>query len=286
MIMSASLSVLPFGGCLLHGPLNPVARSAADFRYPKYGPIPGVYTFGEMHQVIEVLRGQRNIPGYIRPLCGMSSNFRAVPGTAEFSDVDVALLEPSSPIDLVFRGCYLNRSGLAMHVAHPLRALGRQPAKHANLWVRTGLIGLNEKVRAEAAEELITYIPKNMENANCIKAVILETRSVRSDIRTGFLRMRELIRRPIGVVVYIFQYLADGRAVSWPAGFHEEIAEVARQLDLPTFDPSTVVREYGVGAALRDDFRHYNAGFMPVMAKHLAAFARSVFDKSWALAAE
>ena len=283
--MADSIRTFVLGGCLLHGPLNPCARDGTKFTYPNYGPVPGVYTFGEMFQVIEVLRGQRDVPPDIRPLCSMRPNFKAVPRAADFNDVDVALLEPSSPVEILFRGCNLNRAALAQQIANPIRALGPAASKCSAAWFRAGLMAMNEAARAKAAEELVGLIPDDMENAEWMKAVITETRSEKADVLSGFRRVQELIGRPMGVVVYIFQYLADGRAWSWPAGFHDDVREASRQLGLPVFEPSTVVNQYGVKAALRDDLRHYNDEFTPVMADALIEFAKSVFERSQTRAA-
>jgi hypothetical protein len=277
--MTAPISVLPLGGCLLHGPLNPMARVGEGLTYPPYGPIPGTYTFGEMRQAIAVLRGEMDVPQQIRPLCSMRPNFTAVDSAADFHDVDVALLEPAIPIEITFRGYTLNRTSVFQQVVAPIRVLGRDANKWAAQWLRVGLLSLNEKARAEAAEELLDFIPANMPHPDFVKEVILEARASRQEALSGFEQMRAIIGRPIGVVVYIFQYLADGRAVSWPAGYHEEVAEAARVLDLPMFEPSEMVRKYGVQAALGPDLRHYNDTFRPIIADALLAFACAVRDK-------
>src|SRR5271157_5018690 len=129
------VSVLIFGDCLLHGPLNPLHRARTNFRYPDYGPVPGCYTFGEMFQAIDVLRGNKNVPQEYRPLCAMRPNFRPVERAATFSDVDVVLLEPSSPVELNFRDCVLNRTSLVQTVIHPVLERGNEARKASNAWL-------------------------------------------------------------------------------------------------------------------------------------------------------
>jgi hypothetical protein len=277
--MTSPVSVLALGGCLLHGPLNPMARLGEGLTYPPYGPIPGTYTFGEMRQAIAVLRGERDVPQQIRPLCSMRPNFVPVDSAVDFRDVDVALLEPAIPIEISFRGYTLNRTSLFQQVVAPIRVRGREANKWAAQWLRVGLLSLNEEARAEAADELVDFIPASMPDADFVRDVIVEARSTRQAALSGFEQMRAIIGRPIGVVVYIFQYMADGRAVSWPAGYHEEVAAAAGALDLPMFEPSEVVRKYGVRTALGPDFRHYTEAFRPIIADALVAFARSVRDR-------
>lgn len=276
--MGDSVNVLVFGACLVRGPLNPMARVGSRFTFANYGSLPGTYTLGEIFQAIGVLRGERDVPQDIRPLCNMKSNFRPVKRAAEFSDVDVALLELSSPIELVFRGCYLNRNRLQQLIMNPIADLSRAARKCGNFWLRNGLVGLNETARQETAEELASYIPPDMENAELARAVILETRSFKSDLGEGLRRARELINRPIGVSVYVFQYVADGRAISWPAGFHDEVKAAADQVGLAVFEPSHVVKAYGVKAALCEDLRHYSDEFLPVIGDALVDFVLSVRD--------
>ena len=277
--MTDAISVLPLGGCLMHGPLNPEARRGNQLRYPPYGRVPGVYTFGEMFQVIDVLQGKREVPAEIEPLCAIHGNFHAVATASDFRDVDVVLAEPSSPVDITFRGCYLNRTAMSQLIS-PIRDAGPMASKQFNRWFRTGLIEVNEAVREEAAEALIPFISDKLLDADLIRAVLLETRSARADVANNLRRLRSVFGRPIGIVNYIFQYMPDGRAISWPAGFHEEIEAVTRQLDLPLFQPASLVNQYGVEATLRPDLRHYKDEFLPVMAQALIDFARTVKAKS------
>lgn len=271
--MDGPTTVLPMGACLLHGPLNPMARERTRLAYPRYGVFPGVYTFGEMFQALDVLLGRREVPAEIRPLCNMRPNFIARPSAVGFGEVDVVLVEPSSPINLDYRGCNLNRTTMTQIVLNPLRASGRDAAKATSQWLRTGLIGLDDAVRAKAAEELVKHIPADLPEKEFFADVILETRSSKADVLAGLKGIASIVQRPMGVVVYVFQYLPDGRALSWPEGFLEEIEAAARELDLPVFQPADVVRTYGVKEALGDDLRHYKEEFKPLMAEALAVFA-------------
>jgi hypothetical protein len=271
--MREPTTVLPIGGCLLHGPLNPLARERERLAYPKYGPFPGVYTFGEIFQALDILLGKRDVPPEIRPLANIRPNFVARPAAAGFDEVDVTLVEPSLPIDLDYKGCKLNRTTLTQIVLNPIKVTSKEANKATNLWLRTGLIGLDENVRSSAAEELVKHIPADLADKKLITDVILETRSSRADVLEGFRRIHSIVQKPMGIVVYVFQYLPDGRALSWPEGFLEEIVAAAEELDIPVFQPADVVRSYGVKEALRDDLRHYKDEFMPVIAESLAEFA-------------
>ena len=274
--MDRPTTVLPMGACLLHGPLNPIARDRVRIAYPKYGTFPGVYTFGEMFQALDVLLGRREVPAEIRPIANMRPNFVARPSAVGFGEVDVVLVEPSSPIDLEYKGCNLNRTTLTQIVLAPIRATGRDANKAANQWLRTGLIGLNEAVRATAAEELVRHIPRDLPEKDFFADVILKTRSIKADVLAGLSGISSIVQKPMGIVLYVFQYLPDGRTLSWPEGFLEEILAAAKEMDLKVFQPADVVRSYGLKEALRDDLRHYNPEFMPVVAEALCEFADTI----------
>ena len=288
--MAGPTTVLPMGACLLHGPLNPIARERTRIAFPKYGTFPGVYTFGEMFQALDILLGKRDVPAQIRPIANIQPNFVARPSAIGFDEVDAVLVEPSSPVDLEYRGCYLNRNRLTHYVIAPIKGVSREANKAANQWLRSGLIGLNDQLRASAAEALLKHIPEDLPDKDFIVDVILQTRSRRADVLGGLRAISSIVQKPMGIVLYVFQYLPDGRTLSWPEGYQEEILAAAKQLELKVFQPADVVRSFGLNEALRDDLRHYKPEFMPVVAEALCEFADSIAapasDRRIAAAAE
>ena len=288
--MAGPTTVLPMGACLLHGPLNPIARERTRIAFPKYGTFPGVYTFGEMFQALDILVGKRDVPAQIRPIANIQPNFVARPSAIGFDEVDAVLVEPSSPVDLEYRGCYLNRNRLTHYVIAPIKGVSREANKAANQWLRSGLIGLNDQLRASAAEALLKHIPEDLPDKDFIADVILQTRSRRADVLGGLRGISSIVQKPMGIVLYVFQYLPDGRTLSWPEGYQEEILAAAKQLELKVFQPADVVRSFGLNEALRDDLRHYKPEFMPVVAEALCEFADSIAapasDRRIAAAAE
>jgi hypothetical protein len=147
-------------------------------------------------------------------------------------------------------------------------------------WLRTGIEAFDEDVRAEASRALAEMLPTDFDNRELARAVLLETTSTRGDILAGFRMMQELLNKPIGVIAYVFQYLPDGRAVSWPSGFLQEVENAARQLGLPLLQPAEHVRGYsrGMAAALRSDLRHYSDEFVPYMAERIVDFCQNIRD--------
>lgn len=276
----ARLNTILLGGCLTRWPLNRTQAAAGRLALEKYSRVPEMHTFGEMFQVVEILRGQKTLPSEVRALAHVSPLLRAVPGADDFADVDVVLLEPASTVEMEFRGFIVNRFGIMERVRRHVDETDK-PAKMAlAAWMRYGLVGLDEAARVKAAKKLVPFILGNSEKSELARAVVRETRSYPSDIPGGFRRMRELFCCPIGVAHYVFRYMPDGRPVIYPPGLRERVLEAAG--DLPIFDPIGVVTGYGVEAALDSALSHYSPEFMPVIGTALVEFIESVHRRGMA----
>lgn len=88
----------------------------------------------------------------------------------------------------------------------------------------------------------------------------------------GLRRLAATIGAPIGVALFAWAYMPDGRPLSWPADFLREMIEATEALGIPAFDPRPLVQAAGVETALAGDQRHYADGFLPVVAKPLIEF--------------
>ena len=104
---------------------------------------------------------------------------------------------------------------------------------------------------------------------------IVASQDANFDRDTARQKMQTLLGCPVGVALYVFRYMPDGRAISWPAGFRETVLLAAQNLDLPIFDPVPLVVEYGVEKALEPPLAHYSKEFLPVAGNALADFIQS-----------
>jgi hypothetical protein len=278
--MKAPLNTLLFGGCLLHWPLKRTAPARGKLALREYGKVKEVHTFGEMVQIIEVLRGEKIVPRELKYLAHMSPRLTALPEVNPFADLDLALLEPASPIELTLRGVAVNRFAINRFVRAQFADADREANNLAAKWLRHGLIGLDETTRLEAGTKLLDHIHGQSDEAELARAIVRETRASQGDIIGGFHKMRELLACPMGVALYVFRYMPDGRTISLPLGFREAVLEAAQQLRLPIFDPSPLVISYGVQAALGADQGHYSEEFLPIAGEALVKFAQSVYEGS------
>ncbi len=280
-----TLQVVMLGGCLLHGPINGLRARAR--KHPELGePIavprlgtggnhPACYSFGEMFQAIAFYRRQIEIPPDVRLLCGMAPTYEPLPDSSALEQADAILVEPSTPLEVVFRGYTLNRTEIYRWVLDPIRATSKEAAKRGNVWFNKGLEEGNEEVRETAAQDLIGWIPEDMPHADLARAVLREARCITRDVPDAFRQLLRLTDRPVGVVTYVYQILPDGRTVTWPRGFIEQVIESADAFGLPLIEPWRLVTAYGVRQALLPDLRHYSEEFLPIIGGKLAEFARS-----------
>ncbi len=264
---------------MIHWPLTRTSCADGKLVLDAYGPVREIHTFGEMFQIIDVLKGKKVVPLEYRDLAHMRKKLIPVPGADNFGDLDVALLEPATSVELEFRGIAVNRFAVNRLVS---AETGESPLakKLSAKWIRQGLIGLDEPARASTAAALHIHVTGDSEDADLARAVILETRAFPSDIPDGFRRMQALLGRPIGVALYVFRYMPDGRAISWPAGFREAVLKAAQDLNLPIFDPTPLVLKYGVEAAMSPRLAHYSDEFLPVAGNALVNFIQSVKERS------
>ena len=263
---------------MIHWPLLRT-QAAKRLEFGKYGPISEVHTFGEIFQILDILKGRKDVPAEIRTLAHMSSELAQCQEAENFSDLDLVLLGPSSPVELTFRGFAVNRFAINREVRAALEDDRGEAEKLLVTWSRVGLIGLNESVRRETAEKLVQHVQGDSERAELARAVIRETHPFLGDVLGGFRKLREIISCPIGVILYIFRYMPDGRALSWPAGFRGEVVESAQSLGLPLFDPSPMVVQHGVKAAMAAGLGHYSQEFLPIAGKAIAEFGESLFEQ-------
>lgn len=277
--------MLVFGGCNIRGPLYRACgqrdrREELGWRrlptgLSVRGPHFRTFTVGEMLQALDCFRGERRIPPDLYDLCHMTAETAPTPENNPLADAEIALVEPNTSVEIVFDGYYLNRDRLARFL-RPLDDVGQVEKKLSSQWYKKGIIGADEKLKREVAAQLIPMVPDHFPNRDLLVAVLRgASRNIR-EIQVGLRMLKGVLDIPTGVVTYTYAYMPDGRAVSWPATFNDEVIAAAMALDLPLFQPRLIVQSADLNFALRDDLRHYTEAFMVVLAKPLIEFAQSV----------
>jgi hypothetical protein len=277
--VTGPLNALVMGGCLLRRPLRAVPHLEENLATDRYR-LKVMHSTAEMIQAVEFLYGRKEIPPEIRVLTGVANLLSMpLPESGALDDLDLVLAEPGSPVDITFRGFAINRTRMGDVVIKPIEEAAPEACALAQKWLRLGLMEMNEDARRQLSDQLIGFVPDD-EMADYRRAVITETRALPNDVLGGLQQLQALAQRPIGVIVFVFRYMPDGRPISWQKGSREGVIAAANALDLPYFDPTSLVQQYGVGHALEKDQRHYTEAFLPVMGEAIVEFAQQVHART------
>jgi RNAse (barnase) inhibitor barstar len=269
------IRVAAFGGCPLHHPLYALRRrnlatdlaKALGFRRAAFA-----LSSGAAVQLLRFCRGELEIPENVRNLCYADSvhvpqgNQRRVHSIA-----DIVLVEMSTPVEVVFDGFILNNNRLKERFLGPVRERYPHVAGAAVRW-RTSLQKRHEEARAEAAEEILAGLPTETEDDLFLRELVAGTRvreTKKDDIVADLDCLRTELPLPLGIILHNFNYMPDGRPISWPADFRANCLAAARELGVPIYDPAPLVAEFGAPAALAGDMRHYSPEFRPIIADEI-----------------
>lgn len=278
------LQVLPFGGCMLASALaEPQQRKEAiTTYYAMRHSWPVCYTVQEALRTVEFYRGKRSIPQSLRPLCNLPNDFDAKSELAkQFENFEVVLFEPNSYSFLLFEDVPITRSLVDTLIVTPLKAAGGNIADAAATWFNNGLLAGEEEIQVEAAQSLLPELEGRVENPNLISKVLVHARSVTPSFEefvSAATNLKNTLDKPFGIVTFTFQYLPNGRPITWPPDFAQTTFELAKRLGVPCFHPADVVRKHGARVALQDNLRFYRKEFEPIIGSELLRFAQSLLE--------
>jgi hypothetical protein len=285
------LRMIAFGGCNIRNPLYnharlrhaaEKARAAAegsnDATIPVSGPrIVGpafmCYTVGEALQALACWRGEKTIPADFHDLCHMREYNAPSPANSPLDSCDVVLLEPNTSVEIDFEGYSLNRFPV-LRLVRRVADTSPQAKRLSALWFKKGILARDEDARRDLAEQLVPHLADDIDRELLTAFFRGATGRIR-DLPDGFRRVANYLDVPMGVVAFTWSYMPDGRALSWPDGFHGEVVAAAKSLGIPLIDPRATVQAAGLERALKD-LRHYKEEFFPVIADLLIDFACSL----------
>ncbi len=282
---SRRLLVASFGGCPLYNPLQSLREvgkgfhlfKAAGFKRP-----PFALSSGAAVQLHKFCTGEIAIPLNVRRLCYADPEH--VPSEKQLKVLqraDLALVEMSTPLEMVYDGFILNSNRLKDRFLVALKDRFPELARPITLWRSAGMQKMNEPVRAEAAAALLKALPKDTEDDLFIRDLIEGTRvreTKTPHIVADLAELRSRVAVPTGMIIHNFTYMPDGRPVSWPADFRDNCVAAAKELGMPVFDAAGMVAEYGAVAAMHVDMRHYSKPFTPIVADAMHRFMGTVIE--------
>ena len=277
--------MLVFGSCNVRAPLFKAAKQWPRDPATNWddvttglrieGPFFFTFTVGEMLQSIDCYRGERQIPAHLHELCHMAPRWAPTPGNNPLDKVDVALAEPTTSVEIEFDGYHLNR-GPVRHLLDDLAKANPLAKKLRFQWYTKGIVAMDDEVKRDVAAQLIPLIPEETPHRELTAEIFRGAVGRRRDIHEGIRLLARSLHVPLGVVAYTWRYMPDGRPLSWPDGFHAEVINAARALELPLYEPRPLINQLGMKFALKDDLAHYTHDFEAVVAKHLIEFGASV----------
>ncbi|MGX5844171.1 hypothetical protein ACWGTI_25975 [Mesorhizobium sp. ArgA1] len=282
---ASMIRTLPFGGCFLHNPINAVLRKeqqASIFTEMGLRGTPFSLSANTNHQLIDFITGKLNFPEWLKNLVYGEFVDPPSPEKAELVySGDLALVGMSTPTELIFERALLNVNKVDEFIKEELSALSTEK-KLVSSW-RKALLESNEDARKVLSEELYNTVLKSGNVREHVPDVVRHTLSRTLDVdemTKSVADLRDRLDMPMGIVLYNFMFMPDGRSVQWPAGFKGDCIEVARRLDIPAFDFAPFVAQEGVEKVLMDDRRHWNAPYYLPLGEILFDFCAGIVDRS------
>ncbi len=281
------IRIVPFGGCSLVNPLGDLSRRGVApslFHEMGFRWMPYAHSCGAAIQLIEFCRGNKTIPHEVRTLCYADPDI--VP-TGEKSKVidtgDVILIELSTPIEMVYGDYILNNNRVSDGVVASLKNRGDDLGRLAARWRNQGMQRMNETVRADTVARILELLSDDEEDdAPFLRDIIAKTvsRETKTDTMIADLAtIRDDLKLPMGMILHNFNYMPDGRPVSWPVDFRDNSIAAAKHLGIPFYDPAVLVEKYGAAVAMMNDMRHYSPELTPVVADLYYEFVEQVMER-------
>lgn len=280
------INIVPFGGCGLHGPLGtlyaanrePVLfRDLLGYVRPPFG-----LSATSANQMMDFLDGRFDMPLWVRRLTfGDPMHIPTQAQVAHLRAAHVALIEMSTPIDYVYEGYYLNINRFEDTIFELLRELAIDK-KLVSSWrsaIKNAAVKGVDDTRRQLANTIADQIPVDTEEQRNMAAFIRGTRAVIrtvDEMRGALGELREKLGLPFGMILHNYQFMPDGRALSWPASFKTDSAEIARDLGMPTYDFADFVLRQGVANIMADDRRHWNKAHYFPLGRMLYDFAAGI----------
>jgi len=282
MVNSGPLSVLPFGGCTVNNPLlNLSKRKLATpiFRQLGFKRTPYSLSPNAALQLLKFCQGDIDIPVELRRCTYV--DYENVPDGSHQSlidSIDLALIEISTPYDILLEGVVLNHNRIQDLIESQLESADTNINKLVNRW-KNALLGQKEEMRKKTAAELLPLIDGSTVLAETSRNLLINARCVKveaEEISTIIGNLKTALNAPLGIVLHTYYYMPDGRPVYWPVQMKDIMDSIGIEQGIPVHNPAELVTEYGTEVALASDFRHWNNDFYPQVADHLYTFMSDI----------
>lgn len=281
-------NVLSLGNCSINNPINFLVKQGLVF--DAWSPLrdkkgfkintPYISTPNELIQLINHISGYKSIPieyhKYIWLYDYDVDNFDVV------SDSDVALFEYRINDEIFLGDISLSRSRLMNLFVEYFAKFGELQKKIVLEWLNQGLLRANIERQISTANSLIESLPSNFRIPDLEKEILFNARvdslSKTEDMVKELEKINKFLNKPIGVVSFIWKYLPDGRALTWPTDIRQKLAAACAVLDFPFFDPPVdLIEKFGIKLIDADrNYEYYNDNEMPLISSEFLKFVNMI----------
>lgn len=282
----APLRVLMFGSCFINDPVRVIGRQTNALAVAKVGsnsPPDRVYSFGEVHQILDMIEGRRLPPAELRFFCDILDNFEPLPNKDGLDHVDVVLLEPVAPVDILLDGWCLNRNVIQRSITEPAKIISKEASKAAYDWYEIGIQQADEAMREDAASRLERFIPIGALRGEMLRHIVRHGSGKVRETAPALASVLERLPKPVGIVIYTTRFTEQGERVVTRPAFQEQVLQFARQRALKVFEPWRLVQDVGIASAMEKDFRHFSPSFQGVVGVALTDFCQSIVEAEGSL---
>lgn len=274
------IQILNLGSCGIHSPQFPLnAQGYVPYIWHAIGfrVTPYALSSGGAVQLVDFCSGDIDLPEHTRWLAYMDEGKPGPQARAILDRSDFILVELSTPFELLLDGVILNFGAIAERIRDPLKeVVDKKLVQH---WVNA-LTRAHEDERAPAAAEILRQLPADCDPqwrhaVDGLRSRQLDVDQMERDLRA----VRERVAAPMGMALYDFRYMPDGRPIDWPANFKSDQREIARRLDIPTMDFAPAVEKLGPAEVLMPDFVHWRESAYPIQGEMIYDFVASCLDR-------
>jgi len=280
-IMSRTIKCLSLGSCGIHIAQNLLMRGgflSDPFRELGFRRRPLALSSGGAVQTYDFCVGER-IPPKVLHLAQREMHQPREETRHLVDESEIALIELSTPIEVMIGAVIVNLNLIRTRVVGPLRESTAEPTL-VHQWANA-LANATEDLR-DRADSLLLDWPRDFVDDGLARFVVEELSARRlgvDDMVRDLERLRERLRAPLALQLYTFKYMPDGRAIDWPAGFRAQQIEVARRLGLPTLDLAAPVARLGTKRLIADDMYHWRPDTKALQAELTYDFLAGVLGR-------
>jgi hypothetical protein len=270
--------ILPLGGCTLNDPFSLIVESAkftSILTVPNHESSPSILfqSSSAISQFLSMVFEGLQIPEDLMKFCyGNSSGFWDIDSIKRLQkkNVDIVLMQLTTPFSLIYNGVNIDIFQFDSLLLSRLIDDGVSN-QLVQTYRKNLLAGVDKKI-VDNLDVIFESIDKSKIQLTHLERALLETVRVKRDSVDEMFeasnKLLQLFGGDLVIIHYNFMYMPDGRPVCWPSTFRADIEDLAKRLDVRTYDFSDLVAKYSVDI-LQADLKSWNKKGLEVAHKFI-----------------